>query len=324
MNNLKILEISNLRTYYYTSRGIVKAVDGVTLDLKKSESLAIVGESGSGKSTLAFSIMRLLPDNAQIVDGSIWLYPEKIDLVRLSNDEMRKVRGRRIGMVFQDPMTFLNPVMKVGDQIAEAIMYHQGCTQKEARKKAVELLEKLRIPDASNVALRYPHQLSGGMKQRVIIAIAVSCNPEILIADEPTTALDVTVQAEVLELLRRLIHESGMSLILVTHDLGIVAEICDRIAIMYAGKIVEIAETYSLYKSPKHPYTIGLLKAVPTIHKASSEVGGIKGNPPDLMNPPIGCRFNPRCPYVFEKCVSEEPPLIQVSNDRAVACWLMT
>jgi oligopeptide/dipeptide ABC transporter ATP-binding protein len=323
MNDSRILEISNLKTYYYTSRGVVRAVDGVTLDLRKGESLAIVGESGSGKSTLAFSIMRLLPDNARIIDGSIWLYPEKIDLVRLSNDDMRKVRGRRIGMVFQDPMTFLNPVMRVGDQVAEAIMYHHGCTQKVARERAVELLERLRIPDASNVALRYPHQLSGGMKQRVIIAIAISCNPEILIADEPTTALDVTVQAEVLELLRGLIHELGMSLILVTHDLGIVAEICDRVAIMYAGKIVEIAETYSLYKSPKHPYTIGLLKAVPRIHESNSGVGGIRGSPPDLVNPPAGCRFYPRCPFVFEKCLGEEPPLIRVNNDRAVACWLM-
>ncbi len=323
MINSKILEISNLTTYYYTSRGIVRAVDGVTLHVKRGESLAIVGESGSGKSTLAFSIMRLLPDNARIFNGNIWLYPEKIDLVRLSNDEMRKVRGRRIGMIFQDPMTFLNPVMKVGDQIAEAIMYHHGCTKTEARKKAVELLEKLRIPDATNVAYRYPHQLSGGMKQRVIIAIAVSCNPEILIADEPTTALDVTVQAEVLELLRRLIHELGMSLILVTHDLGIVAEICNKVAIMYAGKIVEIAEIYSLYRNPKHPYTIGLLNAVPTIYKSSSEIGGIKGNPPDLVNPPTGCRFNPRCSYAFERCVREEPPLIEVNNDRAVACWLV-
>ncbi len=323
MNDSKILEISNLTTYYYTSRGIVRAVDGVTLYVKRGESIAIVGESGSGKSTLAFTIMRLLPDNAQIVNGNIWLYPEKIDLVRLSNDEMRKVRGRRIGMIFQDPMTFLNPVMKVGDQIAEAIMYHHGYTKTEARRKAVELLEKLRIPDAANVASRYPHQLSGGMKQRVIIAIAVSCNPELLIADEPTTALDVTVQAEVLELLRRLIQELGMSLILVTHDLGIVAEICNRVTIMYAGKIVEIGETYSLYRNPKHPYTIGLLNAVPTIHKSSSEVGGIKGNPPDLVNPPTGCRFNPRCPYAFERCIREEPPLIEVNNDRAVACWLV-
>jgi len=321
-DHLRILEISDLRTYYYTSRGIVKAVDGVTLDLKKSESLAIVGESGSGKSTLAYSITKLLPDNAQIVNGNIWLYPEKIDLVKLSNDEMKKIRGRRIGMVFQDPMTFLNPVMKVGDQIAEAIMYHQGSTKKEARLKAVELLEKLRIPDAFNVASRYPHQLSGGMKQRVIIAIAVSCNPALLIADEPTTALDVTVQAEVLELLRSLINEFKMSLLLVTHDLGIVAEICDRVAIMYAGKIVEIADTYGLYSNPKHPYTIGLLNAVPSIYKSSNEIGGIKGAPPDLVNPPTGCRFSPRCPYVFDRCIREEPPLRQVDG-RAVACWLV-
>lgn len=301
----------------------MRAVDNVSFDVGIGESLAIVGESGSGKSTLAFSIMRLLPENSRITDGKVLLYPEGVDLTKLPEEEMRKIRGRRIGMVFQDPMTFLNPVVKVGDQITEAIIYHQKCSPSEARKRAVELLERLRIPDASNVMLRYPHQLSGGMKQRVIIAIAISCNPQLLIADEPTTALDVTVQAEVLELLKSLIQEYNMSLILVTHDLGIVAEICDRVAIMYAGKIMEIADVCSLYKNPRHPYSIGLLNAVPKIHGSRSEITGIKGSPPNLINPPSGCRFHPRCPYVFDKCKVYEPPLIEIGKNNYVACWLV-
>ncbi len=319
----KILEVSNLYVQYLTLQGIVKAVDGVSFSVGWGESFAIVGESGSGKSTLAFSVIRLLPENSRIVNGKILLYPENIDLVKLPEEEMRKIRGRRIGMIFQDPMTFLNPVMRIGDQIAEAIIYHQKCSPTEAKRKAVKLLEKLRIPDASDVVNRYPHQLSGGMKQRVVIAMAISCNPQLLIADEPTTALDVTVQAEVLELLKNLINEYNMSLILVTHDLGIVAEICDRVAIMYAGKIMEIGDVYRLYKNPKHPYTIGLLNAVPTIYKSKNEIAGIKGSPPNLINPPIGCRFHPRCPYVFDKCKIYEPPLIEISKSNYVACWLV-
>lgn len=322
-NSSKVLEVLNLAVQYYTLQGIVRAVDNVSLNVGLGESLAIVGESGSGKSTLAFSIMRLLPENSSITSGRILLYPEEIDLIKLPEEGMRKIRGRRIGMVFQDPMTFLNPVMRVGDQITEAIMYHQKCTLSEAKRRAVELLEKLRIPDASNVVSRYPHQLSGGMKQRVIIAIAVSCNPQLLIADEPTTALDVTVQAEVLELLRNLIREYNMSLMLVTHDLGIVAEICDKVAIMYAGKIVEIADVYTLYKNPRHPYTIGLLDSVPTIHRPRKEVTGIKGSPPNLVNPPPGCRFHPRCSHVFDKCRVHEPPLVEIGENNYVACWLV-
>ncbi|MCX8193027.1 MAG: ABC transporter ATP-binding protein [Nitrososphaeria archaeon] len=320
---MKLIEISSLIINYITSQGFVKAVDNVSLEIRKGEALAIVGESGSGKSTLALSIPRLLPENARILNGNIWLYPEKIDLTKIPEKELRRIRGRRIGMVFQDPMTYLNPVMKVGDQIAETIVHHQRSSIKEAKEKALELLEKLRIPDAINVASRYPHQLSGGMKQRIMIAIAISCNPELLIADEPTTALDVTVQAEVLELLKNLIQELKTALILVTHDLGIVAEICDKIAIMYAGKLVELADVYSLYKDPKHPYTTGLLNAVPTIKEARTKISVIKGSIPDLINPPSGCRFHPRCPYTFEKCKIEEPPLINFNENRYVACWLV-
>ncbi|MEM4613558.1 MAG: ABC transporter ATP-binding protein [Ignisphaera sp.] len=320
---MKLIEISNLIVYYNTSQGLVKAVDNVSLEISRGEALAIVGESGSGKTTLALSIPRLLPDNARILGGSIWLYPEKVDLTKLSEKELRRIRGRRIGVVFQDPMTYLNPVMKVGDQIAESIVYHQNCSLKEAKEKVLELLKKLKIPDAENVASRYPHQLSGGMKQRVMISIAISCNPELLIADEPTTALDVTVQAEVLELLRNLIQELKIALILVTHDLGIVAETCDKVAIMYAGKIVELADVYNLYRDPKHPYTVGLLDAVPTIKESESKISIIGGSIPDLINPPPGCRFHPRCPYMFEKCRQEEPPLVNFDKNRYVACWLM-
>ncbi|MGB9778171.1 MAG: ABC transporter ATP-binding protein [Candidatus Bathyarchaeales archaeon] len=318
---MSLLEISNLVVHYFTSDGVVRAVDGVTINVKEKEALGIVGESGSGKSTLAYSIVRLLPENGRILNGNIWLYPDKIDLARMSENEIRKIRGCKIGMVFQDPMTFLNPVMKIGDQIAEPIIYHQKCSTSEAKKKAVELLEKLKIPEAAVVASNYPHQLSGGMKQRVMIAIAISCNPRLLIADEPTTALDVTVQAEVLELLKKLQRELNMSLILVTHDLGVVAEVCDRVAIMYAGKIAEISDIYTLYKNPKHPYTIGLLGATPTIQE-SKNIAIIKGGVPNLINPPLGCRFHPRCLHATKKCEVEEPPLIEVDKGNYVACWL--
>uniref|UniRef100_A0A7C5U534 ABC transporter ATP-binding protein n=1 Tax=Caldiarchaeum subterraneum TaxID=311458 RepID=A0A7C5U534_CALS0 len=321
---LKILEVSNLAVYYETTEGIVKAVDGVSFELKKGEVLGIVGESGSGKSTLAFTITKLLPKNARIVNGNVWLYPEKIDLLKIPNDYMRKIRGRRIGMIFQDPMTYLNPVFKIGHQIAESIVFHYGVSWKEAKQRAIELMEKLKIPDATNVASRYPHQLSGGMKQRVMTAIAISCNPEILIADEPTTALDVTVQAEVLAMLKSLIRDMQMSLILITHDLGIVAEICDRVMIMYAGKIVEVGDVYSLYKDPKHPYTVGLLNAVPSIKSERATVATIDGTIPNLINPPQGCRFHPRCRYVWDKCKNMEPPLIHFGENRAAACWLLS
>jgi len=317
-----VLEIRDLVVQYETLGGSVKAVDGVSLSLEKGEALAIVGESGCGKTTLAFSIVRLLPKNARIVKGSIVLKPDGIDLVKISHSEMQKIRGRRIGMVFQDPMTFLNPAIKIGNQIAEGLVWHYGVSWEEARKQAVNLLEKLKIPDPVNVASRYPHQLSGGMKQRVMIAIAISCKPDLLIADEPTTALDVTVQAEVLELIKSLIKDMGMSLILITHDLGIVAEICDKVAIMYAGKIVEMADVYSLYKNPLHPYTSGLLSAAASIAGSSEKVSSIPGTTPSLINPPSGCRFHPRCPYMFEKCTTLEPSLLSVGGTRQVACWL--
>jgi oligopeptide/dipeptide ABC transporter ATP-binding protein len=320
---INVLEISNLIIHYLTSEGAVRAVDGVTVHVKEKEALAIVGESGSGKSTLAYSILRLLPENARILNGDIWLYPDKINLTRISEHEMRKIRGCRIGMVFQDPMTFLNPVMKVGDQISEAIIYHQKCSKDEAKSKAVKLLEELKIPDATVVASNYPHQLSGGMKQRVMIAMAISCNPQLLIADEPTTALDVTVQAEVLELLKKLQRDLNMSLLLVTHDLGIVAEVCERIAIMYAGKVVEVGSVYELYKDPKHPYTVGLLSATPTIYESGKKIATISGTVPNLISPPSGCRFHPRCLEATSKCEVDEPPLVKIDKDRYVACWLI-
>ncbi len=321
MSSENLLEILNLRVYYFTFDGVVKAVDNVSLAIRKGESLALVGESGCGKSTLGLSIMRLVPRPGRIVDGKIVLHPDMIDLVSAPESEIRRIRGKRIGMVFQDPMTYLNPVMKIGDQIAEGIMQHERCSREEARKRAIELLAKVRIPDPATIASYYPHQLSGGMRQRVVIAIAISCNPELLIADEPTSALDVTVQAQILDLIKELQEELNSSLLLITHDLGIVAETCDRVAVMYAGKIVEEADVYDLFREPKHPYSEGLLRAAQSIESGSREIVTIEGSVPDLLNPPPGCRFHPRCKYAMEKCKIECPPMIDLGN-RRVACWL--
>lgn len=315
-----LLEVRNLRVHYFTSKGVIKAVDDVTLSVGRGEILGLVGESGSGKSTLGLSIVRLIPPPGQLVNGEI-LFEGK-DLVKLPESKIRKIRGKNIGMIFQDPMTYLNPVMRIRDQIAEGIMQHEGYIRSEARKKAVELLAKVKIPEPSTIALYYPHQLSGGMRQRVIIAIAISCNPQLVIADEPTSALDVTIQAQILELIKELQEELGISLILITHDLGIVAELCTKVAIMYAGKIVEEGYVYSIFKSPKHPYTVALLKAVQSMEEVKGKLITIEGSVPDLINPPKGCRFNPRCPYAMRICTKEEPFLIFTSYGQRVACWL--
>lgn len=318
------MEINNLSTYFYTSRGVVRAVDGASIVIGKGEAVGLVGESGSGKTMTAFSVMRLIPPPGRTVNGEVWLDlgKERIDLLKLPEGEMRKIRGARISMVFQDPMTYLNPVMKISNQIAEAIILHQGLSRDEAEKKVVEILEKVRIPDATTVAQYYPHQLSGGMRQRALIAMAISCNPELLIADEPTTALDVTVQAQVLELIKALKRELGMALVLITHDLGIVADICDRVLVMYAGRIVEEGDVFSIYRDPKHPYTVALLKSTLSIDEFKEKLTTIEGTVPDLTNPPKGCRFHPRCPFVMEKCRNTDPPLIQLTDGRKVSCWL--
>lgn len=318
-----LLEILDLSTQFHTSRGVVRAVDGVDLAIGKGEAVGLVGESGCGKTMTAFSVMRLVPSPGKIIGGEVWLdYDDsRRDLTKLPEEEMRRVRGGKISMVFQDPMTYLNPVMKICDQIAEVIVLHQGLLRAEARKKAIELLEKVRIPIPSTVAQYYPHELSGGMRQRALIAMAISCNPELLIADEPTTALDVTVQAQVLELIRQLKREMRMALLLITHDLGIVADTCDKVCVMYAGRIVEEGGVYETYGQPKHPYTQGLLKSTLSIDEFKENLVTIEGTVPDLTNLPRGCSFSPRCPHVSAHCRETRPQLIELSDGAKVACW---
>jgi len=318
-----LLEILNLKTHFYTSRGAVRAVDGVNFAIRKGEAVGLVGESGCGKTMTAFSVMRLVPSPGKIVGGEIWFsdWNSRRNLAKIPEEEMRDVRGGKIAMVFQDPMTYLNPVMRIYDQIAEAIMLHQEVPREEARKKAIELLAKVRIPAPLTVAQYYPHELSGGMRQRALIAMAISCNPELLIADEPTTALDVTVQAQVLELIKQLKREMNMALMLITHDLGIVADTCDRVCVMYAGEIVEEGDVYEIYKEPKHPYTMGLLKSTLSIDEFKENLVTIEGVVPDLTNPPQGCRFHPRCSNVSDRCREAPPPTVEVGKSARVSCW---
>lgn len=314
-----LLEVKNLRTYFFTDEGIVKAVDDVSFGLKKGESLGIVGESGSGKSVTALSIMRLIQDPpGKIIGGEIIFRGE--DLLKKKEEEMREVRGNKISMVFQDPMTSLNPVFTIGDQIMEAIILHQKLDKVSARKKAIEMLEIVRIPEASKRIDEYPHQFSGGMRQRVMIAMALSCNPEILIADEPTTALDVTIQAQIIELIKQLQKDLGMSLILITHDMGIVAESCKNVLVMYAGKVVEYADVRTIFKKPSHPYTIGLLESVPRLDVRKERLKAIEGQPPDLVALPNYCYYAERCPYKTERCLEEIPDLIEVEPGHYSRC----
>ena len=302
----------------------MKAVDGVNLTVQKGEAMGLVGESGCGKTMTAFSIMRLVPAPGKIVGGKIWFDHNngRMDLTEVSEEEMMKVRGGKISMVFQDPMTYLNPVMRICDQIAEAVVLHQGGSRNGARRKAIELLEKVRIPIPSTIAQYYPHELSGGMRQRALIAMAISCNPDLLIADEPTTALDVTVQAQVLELIKQLKHEMGMALMLITHDLGIVADICDRVCVMYAGQIVEEGDVYEIFREPTHPYTMGLLKSTLSIDEFKETLVTIEGTVPDLTNLPPGCRFCPRCSQVSGRCRETQPAMVEMKKGHKVSCWL--
>ena len=324
MSLAPLLEILGLGTHFHTSRGVVKAVDGVNLTVQKGEAVGLVGESGCGKTMTAFSIMRLVPAPGKIIGGEIWFDhdSDRRDLTKTSEEEMMKVRGGKISMVFQDPMTYLNPVMKICDQIAEAVVLHQGGPRNEARRKAIELLEKVRIPVPSTIAQYYPHELSGGMRQRALIAMAISCNPDLLIADEPTTALDVTVQAQVLELIKQLKQEMGMALMLITHDLGIVADTCDRVCVMYAGQIVEEGDVYEIFKEPMHPYTMGLLKSTLSIDEFKETLVTIEGTVPDLSNLPSGCRFRPRCSHVSERCRETQPAMVEMKKGHKVSCWL--
>ncbi|MDP6049112.1 MAG: ABC transporter ATP-binding protein [Candidatus Bathyarchaeota archaeon] len=315
-----LLQVENLKTWFFVSDGIIKAVDGVTFNVNKGEVLGLVGESGSGKSVTARSIMRLVPDPpGKIVDGKVLL--EGLDLLKITEYDMRRIRGGKISMSFQDPMTYLNPVHRVKDQIAEAIILHQNLQKKEALEKAVELMKLVQIPDAPLRANDYPHQLSGGMRQRILLAIALSCNPDLLIADEPTTALDVIVQAEVLALFKDLKEKLNLSIILITHDMGVVVNLADRIAVMYAGRIVELGDKIKIVTSPEHPYTIGLLASLPKIEKDRSELISIPGDVPDMANPPSGCRFHPRCSFIETRCIEEIPPLKEYENGHFIACF---
>ena len=304
----KFLEVHDLTTQYFTGGGIVHAVDGVSFDLAEGETLGLVGESGCGKSATALSLMRLVPKRIGHVQGQVWFDGD--DLLELDDDRIRRLRGRKIAIIFQDPMTSLNPSLTVGRQITEALQLHLAMTRSDARQRAIELLEHVSIPSASSRLGDYPHQFSGGMRQRVMIAIAVSCNPKLIIADEPTTALDVTVQAQILDLLRTLARELETAFILITHDLGVVAGMTERVHVMYAGQIVEKAGTSELFARPRHPYTWGLLRSIPRMGAPSRrKLVPIGGTPPDLVSPPAGCRFAPRCEYRRAICSTSSPEL---------------
>ncbi|TAM73244.1 MAG: ABC transporter ATP-binding protein [Chloroflexota bacterium] len=303
--------------------GTVPAVDGVSFSVRRGETLGVVGESGCGKSVTALTIMRLLEiPPAEIVAGEIWF--DGREILSLPEEQMRRLRGSAMSMIFQEPMTSLNPVLTVGDQIAEAVIVHRRATHKQAMDRALEMLKAVGIPAPERRLNQYPHELSGGMRQRVMIALALSCDPKLLVADEPTTALDVTIQAQILDLIARLQRETGASLLLITHDLGVVAEVVQRVVVMYAGKVVEEGSVADLLESPKHPYTKGLLASIPSRGKRGDRLNVIKGTVPNPFRMPVGCRFNPRCPYAFEPCADYEPPLDQVGPDRSAACWLYT
>lgn len=322
MTNNDLLEVKNLRTFFFTTDGVVKAVDGVSLTVSQGKTVGLVGESGCGKSATALSITRLLPKPpGKILEGEI-VFRER-DLLKLGEKEMRAVRGREIAMVFQNPMTFLNPVMKVGDQIADGIAAHHNISSDDVKEKVVEMLKLVRIPSPESTCKAYPHQLSGGMQQRIMIAAALSCKPSLLIADEPTTALDVTIQAQILNLIRRLIGEIDLSLLLITHDLGIVADVADTVYVMYAGKIVESSDVFSIYARPSHPYTEGLLRSVLSINKFKETIETIEGSVPDATKYPAGCRFHPRCSRAMDICGRDPPPpTVEIEKNHFVSCWL--
>jgi peptide/nickel transport system ATP-binding protein len=318
--NGPLLEVRGLRTYFATERGEVRAVDGVDLTLERGRTLGIVGESGCGKSVTALSIMGLVPQPpGRIAEGEVRFEGE--DLLKVPPRRMRDLRGDKLSMIFQEPMTSLNPAFPVGEQIAEAVLRHRKVTKKEADENAVDMLRKVRIPSPERRARDYPHQLSGGMRQRVMIAMALACNPRLLIADEPTTALDVTIQAQILELMRLLRAELGTAIILITHDLGVIAELADEVLVMYAGKVVERCAAAQLFSEPQHPYTVGLLGSIPRLHLEQQRLSAIEGIVPDAAAFPQGCRFHPRCPFAVEKCRTEVPALNEVKPNHYAACW---
>jgi peptide/nickel transport system ATP-binding protein len=316
-----LLEVKNLKTYFYTLGGIVRAVDDVSFELYRGESLGLAGESGCGKSTLAFSLIRLVPPPGKISSGTIIF--EGKDVTKMSEEEFRReVRWRGISMIFQGAMNVLNPVYTIGDQIAEVFMVHKGYSKREGLEEAKKLLQLVGIEPRR--VKSYPFELSGGMKQRAVIAMALALSPPLVIADEPTTAVDVVVQAQILNLMKRLKNELRTSIMLISHDLSIIAEVADKIAIMYGGKIVEYGPSDLVYNNPRHPYTRALLNSIPRLRGEIRDLTWIPGTPPDLINPPPGCRFHPRCPHAMERCKKEEPPVVEVDRNHYVACWLYT
>ena len=317
----KLLSVRNLKTSFFTHVGEVKAVRGISFDVNEGEVLGIVGESGSGKSVTSLSIMGLLQYPGRVVDGEILLNGE--DILTYSKNQMRKVRGKEIAMIFQDPMTSLNPVYTIGNQIMEMILEHEKMSRREARERAIEMLKLVGIPAAEKRIDSYPHEFSGGMRQRVMIALALSCNPKLLIADEPTTALDVTIQAQILNIIKKLNRQFGMTTMLITHDLGVVATVCDKVAVMYGGLIMEYGTADEIFYHPRHPYTMGLLGSIPHVDGGEKRrLIPIDGTPPDLINPPKGCPFSTRCKYCMNVCTQEQPPYFEEDKHRTM-CWLL-
>lgn len=318
----QILKVNDLHTSFFTQDGEVKAVKGVNIRLEKGETMGIVGESGSGKSVTSLSILRLLPPSGQIIKGEIILNDQ--NLVNADKAALRDIRGGKVAMIFQDPMSSLNPLIPVGKQVEEMIKTHEKHSKGELKKMVLELFEKVQIPDSANRYNSYPHEFSGGMRQRVMIAMALACKPSLLIADEPTTALDVTIQDQILKLLRSLQDEMQMSIVFISHNLGVVAEICSRVMVMYGGMIMEYASINDIFSNPKHPYTLGLLNSIPSIDQDRSvPLQSIPGSPPDLSNPPEGCPFHPRCSYARKICSIEVPPIESISDDHGSRCWLL-
>jgi oligopeptide/dipeptide ABC transporter ATP-binding protein len=317
-----LLEVRNLHTQFVTAGGVVRAVDGVSWDVRAGETVALVGESGCGKSVSALSVMRLVSAPAGRITGGQIIFKGR-DLLTLSEEEMRCTRGREIGMIFQEPMTSLNPVLSVGRQLTETVEIHLGMTAAQSRARAIELLSLVGVPDPGRRLAQYPHQFSGGMRQRMMIAMALSCNPSLVLADEPTTALDVTIQAQILELMKDLSRRLGAAMLMITHNLGVVARYADRVNVMYAGKIVEQATARELYANPRHPYTLGLLRSVPRLDEPRrAKLQPIPGQPPDLSRLPEGCSFAPRCPYALERCRNDGPRLDEVGAEHLSACWV--
>lgn len=313
-----ILNVKGLKTYFYTDEGVVKAVDEVDFKIRAGETIGIVGESGSGKSVTSMSVMNLVSSPGKIISGQIEFKGE--NLSHKSEEEMRKIRGNDISMIFQEPMTSLNPVFRIGEQISEVLILHQKLSKREAREKAIETLKLVGIPRAERVVDDYPHQLSGGMRQRVMIAMALVCEPTLLIADEPTTALDVTIQAQILQLMNELKDNSGTSIMLITHDLGVIAQMADHVIVMYCGKVVEDAPVDVLFENPTHPYTLGLLSSIPNIAVDEKRLTSIEGNVPNPFKLPVGCNFSPRCSFATEKCMTETPQLKDINDNHRVSC----